>query len=72
MQAIHVVFTAEEWVKDARNEARAANNLCAEASKSLTAAESRNKELPLKLSIADRDWKSAEAGLKTVEAQVKE
>lgn len=42
-------------MKDARNEARAVDNLRTEASKSLVAAKSRNKELALKLSAADKD-----------------
>ena len=37
VQAIQEVFVAEEWVKDARNEARVEANLRAEANKSLGA-----------------------------------
>ena len=44
------------------------DNLCAEASKSLTIAEGRNKELALKLATTDRDRRSAEAGLMNAEA----
>lgn len=55
----------EEWVKDAQNEARAVDNLYLEVSKSLATAESKNKDLPLKLATTDRDRKSVEAGLKT-------
>ena len=44
------------------------DNLCAEASKSLTIAEGRNKELALKLATADRDRRSAKAGLMNAEA----
>ena len=58
----------EEWVKDARNEARLVDNLCVETSKSLIATESRNKELALKLVAADKDRRSAEAGLRIAEA----
>ena len=35
------VFTTDKWVKDARNEARLAKNLCVEVSKSLAIAEGR-------------------------------
>lgn len=63
---------AEAWVNGAQNDARVMDNLCAEASKYLTTAESRNKELALKLSAADRDQRSIEAGLKTIKAQAKE
>lgn len=62
----------EEWVKDARNEVRLVDNLRVKNKKSLAAPESRNKELALKLAIANRDLRSAEAGLKTVEAQAEE
>ena len=55
-------------MKDARNKATLANNLYVEANKSLAIAESKNKELALKLAIADRDWRSAEVGLRNAEA----
>lgn len=72
MQEILDVFTAKEWLKDTRNEARLANNLRVETSKSLAAVEGKNKELALKLVVADRDRKSAEAGLRTAKAQAEE
>lgn len=72
VQAIQEVFTAKKWVKDTRNEARAMDNLHAEVSKSLVATKSKKKELALKLSTADRDRRSTEANLKTVEVQAKE
>ena len=59
-------------MKDARNEARLADNLRVEASKSLTVAECRNKELALKLATADRDRMSVKAGLRNTEAQTEE
>ena len=71
-QAIQEVFTTEEWVKDARNEARLADNLRAEASKSLTVVEGKNKELALKLATADRDRMSVKAGLRNTKAQTEE
>lgn len=39
VQAIQEVFTAEEWVKDAGNEARVEANLLAETSKALGTTE---------------------------------
>ena len=59
-------------MKDARNKATLANNLYVEANKSLAIAESKNKELALKLAIADRDWRSAKVGLRNAEAQMEE
>nr|POE64612.1 hypothetical protein CFP56_41036 [Quercus suber] len=66
------VFTTEEWVKDARNEARFPDNLHAKTSKSFTTTKGRNKELALKLATADKDRMSAEAGLRIAEAQAEE
>ena len=57
-------------MKDARNKATLTNNLYVEANKSLAIAESKNKELALKLAIADKDWRSAEVGLRNAEAQM--
>ena len=59
-------------MKDAQNEARLANNLRVETSKSLATAEGRNKELALKLATTNRDRRSAKVGLRTTEAQAKE
>lgn len=59
-------------MKDTRNEARLMDNLRAEASKSLTVAEGRNKELALKMATVHRNWKSAEAGLRNAKAQMEE
>lgn len=64
MQAIQEVFTAEEWMKDARNEARAEANLCAETSKALSSVEQKVQELTVKLTAGERERRSAEAGLK--------
>lgn len=60
---------AEKSVKDARSEARLANNLCAETSKSVATSENKKKELALKLATADRERKSAKAGLKNAQTQ---
>jgi len=59
-------------VKDNQNEARLEDNLRAETSMSLAVTESRNKELALKLAIADKDRRSVEVGLRTGKAQVGE
>ena len=63
---------AEKWVKDAWSEARLAENLRAETSKSLATAKQKNKEITTKLAAEDRGRKSAEAGLKNVQAQAEE
>ena len=55
-------------MKDARNEARLADNLHVEASKFFAVAEGRNKEL----AIADRDRRSVEVGFESAEAQAEE
>ena len=48
MQAIQEVFVAEEWVKDARNDAKVKANLRAEANKALGVHMSRRiKSIPL-------------------------
>ena len=72
MQAIQEVFAAEEWVKDARNEARVEANLRAETSKALGTAKQKNKELTVKLTAEEREQKSAEANLKNAQNQAKE
>ena len=62
----------EEWIKDARNKAKVEVNLRTETSKALGAAEQKNKELTVKLTIKERERKSAEAGLKIAQDQAKE
>ena len=64
MQAIQEVFTTEEWVKDAQNEARVEANLSAETSKALGAVEQKNQELAVKLIAEERGRKSIETSLK--------
>lgn len=51
----------EEWVKDARSEAKLADNLRAETSKSLATTEKKKKELTLKLVVENKERKNAEA-----------
>ena len=64
MQAIHEIFVAEEWVKDAKNEARVEANLHIKTNKALGAAKQINQELTTKLTAEERVRKNAEAGLK--------
>ena len=63
MQAIEEVFVVEEWVKNARNEARVEANLHVEANKALSASEQKNKELAVKLKAEEKAQKSVEAAL---------
>ena len=62
----------EEWVKDARNEARAKDNLHIKADKSLGAMKQENKELASKLIAKERARRSAKAGLKNAQDQAKD
>ena len=64
MQAIQEVFTTEEWVKDAQNEARVEANLYAETSKALGAVEQKNQELATKLIVEEKGRKNIETSLK--------
>ena len=54
----------EEWVKDARNEAKVKANLCTKANKAMGVAKQDNQELATKLTAEERVGKSAEANLK--------
>ena len=54
----------EEWVKDARNEARVEANLRAETNIILGAVKQKNQELNAKLIVEERAQKSAKVGLK--------
>ena len=64
----------KEWVKKARNDVKNEVFLCLEAEKALGAAREENNELLSKLTIEERkrERKSAQAGLKIVEAQVED
>ena len=64
MQAIQEVFTTEEWVKDAQNEARVEANLRAETSKALGTVEQKNQELATKLIVEEKGRKNIETSLK--------
>ena len=66
------VFVAEEWVRDACNEANAEALLCADVEKSLGALKQEKAKLSEKLKETDKARLSAEAGLKTVERQAED
>ena len=61
----------EEWVKDARNEARVEANLHAETKKALDAIEQKNKELTVKLTVEERAQKSAKASLQNTRTRLR-
>ena len=63
VQAIHKVFVAKEWVKDAQNGVKVEANLCAEADRALGDAKQKNQELTTKLAAEGSAQRSAEAGL---------
>ena len=60
---------AKEWVNRVRNDAKNEVNLRLEMEKTLGAMREENKELLSKLIAEERERKSAQAGLKTAEAQ---
>ena len=63
---------AEEWVKEARNDVKNEVHLRLETEKALGAAKEESKELLIKLTAEQRDRKSAEAGLKSLETQAED
>ena len=58
---------AEEWVRDARNEARAEAHSRVEAKKSLGALKQEQLELAAKLTAEERARRSAKVGLKSAQ-----
>ena len=66
MQAIQEMYIVEEWVNDARNEAKTEANLRAKTNKALGVMKHENQELVSKLTDEERARISAEAGLKNV------
>ena len=62
----------EEWVRDACNEARAEAHSYAEVEKSLGALKQKQMELTNKMTTLERASLTAEAFLKSTEAQVKD
>lgn len=63
---------AEEWVKDAWNEAKVEVNLHAETSKALGDAEQKIQELTMRVTAEERERKKAEASLKNAQDQAEE
>ena len=63
---------AEEWVKNARGEARAALDARSEVEVELGALKKNHSKMAEQLKEAVRAWDSAEAGLKTTEKQFEE
>ena len=59
----------EEWMKDARNEAKVKANLRVKTSKAFGAAKQKNQELTTKLTAEKRGQKRAEADLKNAQDQ---
>ena len=72
VQITQEVFVAEEWVNRAWNDVKNEAHLCLEIEKALGAAREENKELLSKLTVSERDRKSALAGLKSAETQVED
>ena len=58
---------AEEWVKDARNEARVKANLRAETDRALGTAKQKNQELTTQLIVEERARRSVKAGLQNAQ-----
>ena len=72
MQVTQQFFVAEEWVWDARNEAKVEAQSRAKVEKSLGAFKQEQVELPDKLTTLERARLSAETFLKSLEAQVED
>ena len=63
---------AEDWVKDARSEARAAFNAQSEVKVELGSLKENQSKLAEQLKEAVKAWDSSEASLKTTEKQVED
>ena len=72
VQVAQQIFVAKEWVRDAHNEANAANLAHADVEKSLRALKQEQAELSKKLKEVDQACRNVEAGLKTVERQAED
>ena len=59
---------AKEWVNKARNDAKSEVHLPLKTEKTMGAMKEENKDLLSKLTTEERERKSTQAGLKTVEA----
>ena len=72
VQITQQVFVAEEWVRDAHNEANAEALSHAEVKKSLGVLKQERAKLSKKLKEADKPRLSAKVGLKTMERQAED
>ena len=63
---------AKEWVRDARNEANAADLARDDVEKSLRALKQEQAELSKKLKEEDQACRNVKVGLKTVERQAED
>ena len=63
---------AEEWVKDARNEAKVEANLCVATDRALGVTKQKNKELSTKLIAEKSMHMSVKVGLKNAQDQVED
>ena len=63
---------AEEWIRDARNEARAEASSRTEVEKSLGALKQKKQELATKLTVEEKARNNAEAGLKNIQDQTED
>ena len=72
MQVTQQIFVTEEWIRDTRNEARAEAHSRAKIGKSLGALKQEQIELANKLTASKKACLSAEAFLKSTEAQAED
>ena len=72
MQVVQEVFMAEEWIRDARNEARAEASSRTEVEKSLGALKQKKQELATKLTVEEKARNNAKAGLKNIQDQTED
>ena len=72
MQLTQQVYVAEEWVKNAHDEVKAKARSRHEIEKTLRALKEEHVQLSKKLKEADKARLSVEAGLKTIERQMKD
>ena len=63
---------AKKWVKEARNNVKNEVHLCLEIEKALGAAKEENKELLSKLTVEERERKTAETRLKNAQTQAED
>ena len=72
VQITQEVFVVEEWVNEAQNDVKNEVHLRLETEKALGAVKEEIKELLSKLTVEERERRSAEAGLKNAQTQVED